>query len=36
VPGGTCFFTLVTQGRATFLCDDVAPTIPDATLGFGA
>jgi putative transposase len=24
VPGGTFFFTVVTQGRATFLCDDMA------------
>ena len=23
-PGGTYFFTLVTEGRATFLCDDLA------------
>jgi putative transposase len=27
VPGGTCFFTLVTQGRAGFLCHDAARPI---------
>ncbi len=27
VPGGTCFFTLVTQGRAALLCHDVARPI---------
>ena len=27
VPGGTYFFTLVTQGRAEFLCDDAARAI---------
>jgi len=27
VPGGTYFFTLVTQGRAEFLCEDTARSI---------
>jgi putative transposase len=27
VPGGTFFFTLVTAGRGSFLCDDVARKI---------